>query len=264
MTAPVGLNEPVQLEFKGTALQYAGWMLLALVAAIPAVPLAWVLAAMARWLCRNTKFSDGTTVEFRGTGGEIAVWSVFLVGIAVGQQFMLRGVAEEGLAATMAVAIAGMGLMLYILLMLTKWFFYNLKISPGPALQFSGSYLSLLGRSLLVALLAFTIVGWAWGVAVLYRWMAESVKGRGMRFEFHGQWHEILWRALVTTLGGLPIVTIPFLKIWLMRWLAQNVTMTRVEENEWLSEPSSEPIVKPRPKLKQSSPGSHPSSLHLD
>jgi hypothetical protein len=243
-------------------------MLLALVAAVPVVPLAWVLAAVARWLCRNTEFSDGTTVEFRGTGGEIAVWSVFLVLIAVGQQFLLRAVAAEGLLAMIVVVAVGGSLMLYILLMLTKWFFYNLKISPGPALQFSGSYLSLLGRSLLVALLSVTIVGWAWGVAALYRWMAESVKGRGMRFEFHGQWHEILWRGLVATLGSLPIVTIPFLKIWLMRWLAQNVTMTRVEENEWLSEPSSEPVakpsVKPRSKPKQSSPGSHPSSLHLD
>ena len=238
MTAPAGLNEPVSLDFRGTPLQWLGWMFLAIGAALLVVPLAWVTAAIARWACRNTTFSDGTTVEFRGTGDEVVVWHVFYIFILAGHFFLVRAVEDQGPAALVAVFIAANVLMLYILLMLIKWFIYNLKISPGPAMSFVGSFLGLLGWSFLVTLLAFTGVGWAWGLAALYRWMAEDVKGRGLRFEFHGKGHEILWRVLATVLGSVVIVTIPWLTLWLKRWLVQNVTFRRVEENEWLSNPT--------------------------
>ena len=122
--------------------------------------------------------------------------------------------------------------------MLLKWFVYNSKIDPGPPLAFTGSYLSLLGRYLLVALLIPTIAGWAWGWAAMYRWIAESVKGRGLRFEFRGKGNEILWRKLAAILGSIVIITIPWLWLWFLRWLVRNISMRHVEENEWLSEPS--------------------------
>jgi hypothetical protein len=260
MTAPAGLNERVHLDFKGTPLQYLGWLLLSIAGAVLIVPLAWVIAAAAQWVCRNTTFSDGTTVEFRGTGGEIAVWSVFYILIAAGQQFLMREVQSEGILAVLAAFLTTYALMLYISLTILKWFVYNTKIDPGPQMSFTGSYLSLLGRYLLVFALVYTIVGWAWGLAAMYRWIAENVKGRGLRFEFHGKGHEILWRVLATVLGSVVIVTIPFLAIWLSRWLIQNVTMTHVEENEWLSEPNSEP----RSKRKPSSPTPHSPVLPIE
>jgi len=178
--------------------------------------------------------------------------------IAAGELLMLRSV--EGWAASLAVVVAASAVMLYILFMLLKWFVYNVKISPGPALSFTGSFISLLGWSLLVAILVCTVVGWAWAQAAMYRWMAENLKGRGMRFEFHGKGHELLWRKLATVLGSDILVTLPWLYIWLVRWLAQNVTMTHVEENEWLSEPSSEARRKPKP----SSQGPHSPVLPID
>lgn len=259
MTAPAGLNEPVRLDFRGTPLQLLGWILLSILATLLIVPLAWVTAAAARWVCRSTTFSDGTTVEFRGAGDEVVVWHVFYVLIAAGQWLLLRAVQSEGFVAVLIAFAATSMLLLYIALMLLKWFVYNVKIEPGPAMSFTGSYLSLLGRDALVFLLLFTIVGWAWGVAALYRWIAENVKGRGLRFEFQGKGQEILWRKLVTILGSVVIVTIPWLWLWLLRWLIQNVVMTHVEENEWLSEPSAEPRTKPR----LSSPGSHPPVLPI-
>ena len=259
MTVPAGLNEPVHLDFRGTAVQWLGWMLLSIGAALLIVPLAWVTAAIARWVCRNTTFSDGTIVEFRGTGGEVVIWHVFYILIVIGQQFLLREVEGQGLAATVAVLFAGNVLQLYILLMLIKWFIYNVKISPGPALSFTGSYLGLLAWGLLVALLALTVVGWAWGLAAMYRWMAENVKGRGMRFEFHAKGHEILWRTLAAAAGSVVIVTIPMLSLWLHRWLVRNITLIHVEENEWLSEPS-EARAKPKP----SSPGPRTPVLPID
>jgi len=253
MTAPAGLNEPVSLEFRGTPLQWLRWMLLAIGGALLVVPLAWVTAAIARWACRNTTFSDGTTVEFRGTGDEVVVWHVFYIFVLVGHFFLVHAVDEKSGVAHVAIMIAANFVMLYILLMLIKWFVYNVKIAPGPAMSFAGGFLGLLGWSLLVALSVITIVGWAWALAGLYRWMAENVKGRGVRFEFHGKGHEILWRVLATVAGSVVIVTIPWLTIWLKRWLVEDITFRRVEENEWLSDPS-EPRVTPKPSLPKSDP----------
>jgi len=187
------------------------------------------------------------------------VWHVFYIFILVGHFFLVHLMDDAGPVVHIGVMLAANVLMLYIVLMLIKWFVYNVKISPGPAMSFVGSFLSLLGRSLLVTLLAFTIVGWAWALAALYRWMAENVKGRGVRFEFHGKASEILWLVLATVLGSVVIVTIPWLTIWLKRWLVENITFRRVEENEWLSDPS-EPRVQPKP----SSPAPRSPVLPID
>ena len=176
MTAPAGLNEPVQLDFEGTALEWLRWILLAIGGALLVVPLAWVTAAIARWACRNMKFSDGTTIEFRGTGDEVVVWHVFYIFVLVGHYFLARAVESQSLVAYFMVTIAANAVMLYIVLLLIKWFVYNVKISPGPAMSFVGSPVSFLGWSLLVVLLVPTVVGWAWGLAALYRWLAENVK----------------------------------------------------------------------------------------
>jgi hypothetical protein len=257
MTAPALPAAPVRLAFQGTALQLLRWLLLSVVAALVIVPLAWVTAAAARWFCRHTRFSDATTIEFRGTGGEAVVWHAFFVLIVAGQQFLLREVAGDP-TGMLLVFVSGYVLLVYILLMLIKWFVYNVKIEPGPAMSFNGSYLALAGWQLLNLALLCTLVGWAWGVAAQYRWMAKSIKGRGLRFEFHGKGHEILWRTLAVAAGSALIVTIPWLTVWLMRWLMANVTMRRVEEIEWLSEPSSQP--RPMP----SSPGPHSPVLPID
>lgn len=240
MTPPTPPANPVRLEFQGTALQFLRWLLLSMPATLLIVPLAWVTAGAARWICRKTRFSDGTSIEFRGTGGDVVVWHVFAVLILAGLIVLIREAAGNP-TATLLVLVSGCALLTYILLMLAKWFVYNLKIEPGPAVSFHGSYLALLGWHLLNLALVCTLVGWAWSVAAQFRWVAENVKGRGLRFQFLGKGHEILWRTLAAALGSVLIVTIPWLKVWWLRWLAANLSMHRVAENEWLSEPSAEP-----------------------
>jgi hypothetical protein len=66
----------VRLSFNGTPLQALAWILLSIAGGLLIVPLAWVNAAIARWICRNTLFSDGTVATFRGTGGEVVVWHI--------------------------------------------------------------------------------------------------------------------------------------------------------------------------------------------
>src|SRR3954470_8764279 len=74
----------VRLSFTGTAWDYAGWILLWMFTTFLVIPIPWIIAGMTRWLCKNTRFSDGTTAEFTGTGGQVLVWFLVAAGGFIG------------------------------------------------------------------------------------------------------------------------------------------------------------------------------------
>jgi hypothetical protein len=223
----------VRLSFNGGPLQAAGWILLSILGGLLCIPLAWVNAAIARWACRNTEFSDGTTAEFRGTGGEVVVWHVLLFLVTGGQQLALIRTDPSDYGSMVSIFSLSYFLIIGIILMLLKWFVYNLRLSSGPHLTFTGSYPGLLGWYVLIAVSGITIIGWAWAAVAMYRWMARNVKGDGIALEFRATGLEFLWRALVTGIGSVFIVTIPFLTIWFARWLIGNIVLLRGVETEW-------------------------------
>lgn len=68
-------------------MQVLGWALLSSAVSILVVlPSAWVQVAMARWICRNLRFSDGTTAIFRGTGGQVVGWWTLYILLVIGFQ----------------------------------------------------------------------------------------------------------------------------------------------------------------------------------
>lgn len=224
----------VRLEFSGKVLPALGWIAASILGGLLlGIPLAWVNAGIARWACRNTAFSDGGTVEFRGTGGEVAVWHVLLFVTSLGQQWALSRTAPEDYGSL--IAVFGLTYLLFIgvALMLLKWFVYNLRLDPGPHLTFTGSFVSLLGWYVAILLSCVTIIGWAWVVVAMYQWIARSTKGEGVAFEFRATGLEFLWRASATVLGSVLIVTIPFLFLWFTRWMIGQFVLIRGVETEW-------------------------------
>ncbi|MEP6961766.1 MAG: hypothetical protein ABI995_06800 [Acidobacteriota bacterium] len=119
--------QPVSLNFTGTLAEMVKWFLLWLLAALVVIPTAWVTAAAAQWFCSKLVFSDGTTAEFRGTGGDVVVWHIFLV-LTIGAAIYLHNWFLLGALVIVAV----------IAVMLIKWFVYNLRLSSGPPLTFVG------------------------------------------------------------------------------------------------------------------------------
>src|SRR5437867_7937692 len=99
----------VHPDFGGTAIQLLGWILLSIVAALPIVPLAWVQAALARWICRNVRFNDGTTATFRGTGSQVVGWYILQVLVIVGFQIATRRIAGERVGVTLLLVAIYMG-----------------------------------------------------------------------------------------------------------------------------------------------------------
>ncbi|MEO5925405.1 MAG: hypothetical protein ABIR70_16410 [Bryobacteraceae bacterium] len=223
----------VNLEFRGTPWQALGWILLSIVGGVLCIPLAWVNAAIARWLCRTTIFSDGTSAEFRGTGGEIVVWMVLLFLITVGQQLAMARTDPGDYGSMIAIFGISYIVMIAIAHTLVKWFVYNLRLSSGPHLTFTGSFVGLLGWYVLLIVSGVTIIGWAWVAVAMYQWIARNTKGDGIAIEFRASGFEFLWRALAAALGSIFIVTIPFLTIWFTRWLIANIVLIRGVETEW-------------------------------
>jgi uncharacterized membrane protein YjgN (DUF898 family) len=216
----------VHAEFQGTAMQLLGWILLSIISACVVIPLAWVYAAMGRWFCRNLKFSDGTIATFKGTGGQVVGWVILYMVVVIGFQVANRMAAKEiGLIlllfAIYLVVIAA------VALQVISWYVSSVELSPGPQLTFTGTYGQLLGWYLLVGISIYSIIGWAWASAAMYRWFARNTRGAGVEFQFHGKGHQILWRVLVYVLTCILIIPIPWMALWLTRWMVQNVTMTR-------------------------------------
>jgi len=177
-------SQTVRLGFEGTLPEMVKWFVLWLVAALAVVPVAWVSAATARWFCSKLTFDDWTTAEFRGTGGDVVVWHVFLV-LTIAAAAYVRGWFIPGAV----VIIAG------IAVMLMKWFVYNLRLSTGPpltfvggrikgqgvAVEFTGSWPELIGRTFIALCSYVLIVPIPLMKLWLIRWLiVNSVLKRGV------------------------------------------------------------------------------------
>lgn len=182
-----------------------------------AFPGAWVLAAACRWFCRNLRFSDHRHAAFSGEGAEILGWWILCVVAGISW----RGPGIEEIALGVALYLLG----LWGSLNLMRWFVAHLDLNSGERLSFQGTYRELLGWEILLGLSILTIVGWAWVLAAMYRWMAHSTRAANAALRFHGLGGQILWRTVVAILFMLPVVTIPWALLWYTRWLVQSVTI---------------------------------------
>lgn len=217
-----------RLDFSGTAMQLLGWTLLSAFSFLVVLPSAWVQAAMARWICRNLRFSDGTTAIFRGTGGQVLGWWTLYILVVVGFQVANIMASKLGIGAVVLVLLAYLVINAGIGLKLIGWFISNVELSSGPRLSFAGTYGGLLGWTALSILSIYTIIGFAWVGTAMYRWFARNTRGIGVEFQFHGKGHQLLWRLLVFLLACVLIIPIPWMSLWVMRWMIRSISMSRI------------------------------------
>lgn len=216
-------------------VQVLGWLLLMLVAGILIVPGAWALAAVCRRFVRNLRFSDGRTATFTGRGGEIVGWWI-LGAVAGGVRTRFFGIHIVNIdilridAATNGVedALIGIAQLLVgglVTWMIIRWFVAHVEFDSGDRFRFEGGYGNFMAWEVLAGLLAITVIGWAWGLAGMYRWMAESTGSETSTLRFYGKGHQILWRTLVAVLLCVLIIPIPFACLWYTQWLVRNTTI---------------------------------------
>jgi hypothetical protein len=194
------------------------WLVLAwILFVILAIAGAWIFGGACRWFCRHLKFSDGTSADFSGRGGQILGWWLLCVLASRGWDVP----APEGVFLGIALCLLGLWGSINVL----RWFVGRVELSSSRRFSFLGTYVELLGWEILVALSVLTVVGWAWALAAMYRWMARNTRASDAALRFHGAGPQILWRTVVAILCSIPVVTIPWVWLWYTRWVVRNTTI---------------------------------------
>lgn len=213
-----------RIEFKGTGFQALGWGLLYVVLALFVLPVAWGAVALYRWFVRNLSFSDGTRASFEGRGGQ--VWGYFVIAILLGFVPQLSRAVEDPEASL----FVSVGLLILLLpigaavyLKIIRWFFSSIRLSCGTNLNFKGSYGSYLGWLLLIILSAFTIIGWAWALVAMLRWVCRNIEGADNQLVFIGSGWGFLWRSFLAALASFFIIPTPWMAVWIVRWFTRNM-----------------------------------------
>jgi hypothetical protein len=227
-------DRTVRLAFEGDTIEFLGWMIVALLSAVLVIPLAWTIAAMGRWFCRNLHLDGGETVAFRGTGLEVLGWMTCALVLPL-PIFVLKVIHSPAfLYAPFVIAAFFLSPLMHVWIL--GWIVTKLELSSGPRLHFDGSYAAYLGYHLMLAFSSITIIGWAWVVSSYYDWVAEHTLGNDIVVRCETTGWEVLWRTVVAALGSIPIVTIPWMWMWYVRWLVGCITVTRgvtVPAQDW-------------------------------
>ena len=236
--------ERVTLEFRGPTVGtflrlFVQWIFSQLV-----LPTAWGTAILYRWLVGCVRFSDGTTATF--VGRPVQVWGWIALSVAMYHvpnlvvcvisssnpfacmlypQVRQEALADGGPSArnfNVTTGLAILPIVIYVELVVYRWIVAGVRLRDGPLLQFTGSYLPLLGWTVLIVVFVITIIGWAWASTAFFRWLARNVEGDAVGFEFEGSGWGFLWRMLVVI--GPPSACISILAFngitWAWSWVA--------------------------------------------
>jgi hypothetical protein len=178
------------------------------------IPAPWVGPWLYKWLCERVSLPDGRPLTFSGKAGDI--WYVFVAWGAL----MWIGQLQEGRYELLTIVVS------WILgVPLLKWVCANAS-TPDERLKlsFEGGYLPYIGWNILLTLSVITIIGWAWVMKYMLRWICQNVGGTA-EFAFTGTGLEILWRTVVVVLLSILIIPIPWMMRWYTRWMLSQVAV---------------------------------------
>ena len=167
------------------------------------VPTPWANTSFYRWSVHHIALPNGKPVGFVGKPGDI--WYVFIL------------LALCALAGNIhwSLQLLALPLMALFEWMIMRWFFANLIWSgPLALLQFTGGFWGLLGWMALTALAILTIVGWAWVMTAMMRWVCRHVEGSSEQLIYVASGWGVLWRTLLFGLSYVLLIPIP----WTLRW----------------------------------------------
>ena len=115
---------------------------------------------------------------------------------------------------------------LFVGFLLIGWFARSLRSEDGALhVAFEGGFLAFFGWNLLIAFSFVTIVGWAWVIKYMMRWICRETRG-SRQFEFVATGWSILWRSIVAVFGSMLVVTIPWIMIWIYNWYISQIVVT--------------------------------------
>ena len=214
VTRPAGAA-PDSVIFTGRTWPLFGRVLLVGICQYMVVPTPWVNTSFYRWVVHHLVLPNNKPVGFAGKPGDI--WYIFI---------LLALCAFAG-AIHWSVQLLALPLSVLFEWIIMRWFFANL-IWPGRAapLQFTGGFWGLLGWMALTALAMLTIVGWAWVMTAMMRWVCRHVEGSSKQLVYVASGWSVLWRTLLFSFACVLLIPIPWMLRWYFSWSVAQFHLT--------------------------------------
>jgi len=188
------------------------------------IPGPWLIVWYLNWIVSRVRVPGRPNLGFTGNAMTLVAWYfgfVVLLGVAI--YTSLNNEVQWPNHVMELVQIV-----LYWLFI--RWVIANLASNGQPlGLTFSGSVWAYLGWNILLWVSVLTIIGWAWVLAALARWLCRNIQSTRRQVVYEGTGLQNLWRAIVFVIGCALVIPIPWLYRWMMRWqLSQTVLVERV------------------------------------
>jgi hypothetical protein len=196
-----------------------GRCLLFLIGMLLIVPSPWTSTSFYKWLCERVTLPEGERINFTGKPGDI--WYVFIgSSIATWISALSKGSITIDIVTYLLSALFGF--------LVIKWIYVNIKSTDGGVnLWFEGSFWGYLGWSLLLVVSIVTIIGWAWVLKFMIRWICRNVRGSA-RLDFIATGLSVLWRSLVFLILCALVIPIPWALRWYARWYISQISAVDV------------------------------------
>jgi hypothetical protein len=183
------------------------------------IPAPWAHTMVYRFVCAHIWLPDGRRLTFSGKAGDI--WYAFIGLAALSLISVLLAVEVRPLS--LVSRIVSMPLIYMLLFFIFRWVCAKVGSEDGSVkIAFTGGFWGYVGWNLLVYVSIFTIIGWAWALKYMMRWICRNISGT-VGFEFVGGAGAILWRTFVTALASIFLIPIPWVIRWYMVWFFSQV-----------------------------------------
>ena len=167
------------------------------------IPAPWAATWFYQWFASRVRVPGRPNFSFTGQVGDI--WWVFvLLGLS-----SYIGIYDN------TYQLIGFILQSVLGWFVVRWVASNLA-SNGQKIpaSFDGSIWAFIGWQLLMVISFITIIGWAWVLTAMVRWMCRNVSGTRREILFNASGWQVLWRTVVLALLCALIIPIP----WMIRW----------------------------------------------
>jgi GYF domain 2 len=167
------------------------------------IPAPWVAVWFYRWFASRLQVPGRPNFSFTGQVADI--WWAFIL-------LALLGLVGAYDPTYQLIAIILQAVLSWVVL---RWAVSNFA-SNGQKIPtvFNGSIWGYIGWQLLLIISFITIIGWAWVITAMLRWICRNISGTRREILFNASGWEVLWRSIVLALLCFLIIPIP----WMLRW----------------------------------------------
>lgn len=173
----------------------------------------WAATAFYRWIVSKIQVPGWPNLAFTGKIGDI--WWVFVLLGLCGylSQYIQTQRDYSYLSLLFELGQVVLGWLSF------RWFIANISSNGQPlTLNFAGEILPYIGWQILFVISFVTIIGWAWVMTAMTRWICRNIAGTEREIIFTGKGEQVLWRGFVLFLTSILIIPIPWMLCWWTRW----------------------------------------------